>query len=856
MRYPSQARFLPKLLHRLGLHSLRSRYIAATTVGSITLLLAASSGWRYVETITANQLSNVSHRADASDAMSNTVLQTHSLETRFYRFISLPSEESRQQIQQGFRLHASAIENLRENPWIQQDPVLLELVTALQQDHLELSREVENLIEVRSDEKKWFPVMATMQETMLNQNLQFMSSLDLMTQEIGQHLDDPVQLENYKLLNEIRHYWQLMIGEFRLFIANNFGVFSSDPQRGMSTRKANIELYQARIKELLGQLSRHGENAPPDLVSQASLLEMRHWLVQWTRSYRQVVDTLNAGQWRHDLLLLQDRVEPVLNRIRQRTTGLQSGLSVASAKDITRLTQVARNFSDFVIYLAVSLVLAGLLGFFLLYRTILRPISDVAQALKDEASGRQKVNVPLSSATEIRNLTDAFAAMREQIRTREAHLDHMAHHDALTQLPNRMLFQFRLEHAISQAIRNKTRVGLMFLDLDRFKQINDSLGHDIGDQLLRYVAKRLTHCLRSSDTVARLGGDEFAIILENMSQQEQVAATARKILNEFKAPFNVGTGEIHSSTSIGIAFAPDDADTAEALTKQADIAMYHAKSIGRNTFKFYAPQMSSEVVQKVALESELRHAIENHELVMHYQPIVDLRSGRIISTEALLRWQHPERGLLGPDEFLPALIDSGLIKPVTQWVLIEAGKQYLAYQAAGQPAVRVCVNLCGFVFRNDSVLDIVVTALEHAQTDPRGLIVEVTEDTLLEDLYGAQQSLQALQQMGIRIALDDFGTGHSSLNHLRHSPIDIIKIDRDFIQTVPANSNDSDLVDAIIAMAHKLHIKVVAEGVENKQQLDFLHWHKCDAIQGFLFSPAVPAGQLLEMLNQDRRMLG
>jgi diguanylate cyclase len=847
---------LAYMLRSLGLHSLRSRYLMVSIVASLLLIIAAVGGWHYVEAVTANQLSNLQHRTDATDAMSNAATQTHLLEIQFYRFIILPSESGREEIQHTFQRHNAAINKLRNNAWIQQDSSLLELLMALQNDHVELAREIQNLLDVRSDEKKWFPAMASMQGKMLNYNMQFMLSLELMLHEIDDELATPGRLEIYKTLMETRHNWQLMIGEFRLFVANSFGVFSSNSQQGMRVRKNNIDLYYARLEQQFEKLSNHEHAGELDLVSHDSLQDMQQSFTSWHQDYERVVRSYRSDTWRQDLVLLREQVEPTLARIRQRTSSLQLELGVATAKDITRLTRLAHNFSDFVIYLVCGIIAAGMLGYVVFHRTILRPIADVAQALLDEAGGKQRVRVPLSSTDEFRNLTTAFASMREQIRMREAHLDHMAHYDSLTQLPNRVLFQFRLEHALAHALRNHTQVGLMFLDLDRFKQINDTLGHDIGDRLLQIIAVNLKACLRETDTIARLGGDEFAIIFENVTHADQMALTARKILKEFKQPFMLGDVKLHTTTSIGIAFGPKDANSVESLTKNADIAMYHAKSVGRNTFKFYASEMTSEVIHRVNLENQLRLAIDNKEFILYYQPIVELRTGRIISTEALLRWQHPERGLLAPSEFLPVLIDSGLIKPVTQWILIEAGKQYQSYKATGQTDIRIAVNMAGFAFRNDSILDLVLTAIEHTQMDPRGLIVEITEDTLLEELHNARNSLKELQSMGIRIALDDFGTGQSSLNHLRHSPIDIIKIDRDFINNIPSDSNDSDLVDAIIAMAHKLHISVVAEGVENKEQLDFLNWHKCDAIQGYYFSAPRPATELLAMLSEDRRMPG
>jgi diguanylate cyclase (GGDEF)-like protein len=428
----------------------------------------------------------------------------------------------------------------------------------------------------------------------------------------------------------------------------------------------------------------------------------------------------------------------------------------------------------------------------------------------------------------------------------------MAHHDALTQLPNRVLLRDRLELAISRAQRDKTCVGLIFLDLDRFKKINDSLGHEVGDQLLEQVAKRLLTCVRNTDTVSRLGGDEFAIVVDSVNV-DQIAQMARKILAAFEKPFRVGTHELFSTTSIGIAMGPSDDDDVEALIKDADIAMYHAKDLGRNTYKFYSGEMAAQVAEYMVMENQLRLAFEENQFFLVYQPIVELKTGKIIGTEALLRWQHPEKGVLGPDHYLDIIEDSGLIRPITQWVLIEASHQYNKFKKAGFADVHMSVNLSGVLLKGDSILDMVINAIEQTKIDPSGLIMEITEDTLLEDLQSSEKALVTLKEMGIRIALDDFGTGQSSLSHLRTNPIEIVKIDRSFIRDIPEDKNDMELVDAVIAMAHKLHMIVVAEGAETIEQVDFLRWHNCDAVQGYYFSKPCTGTEIMSVLAQDNQ---
>jgi diguanylate cyclase (GGDEF)-like protein len=583
---------------------------------------------------------------------------------------------------------------------------------------------------------------------------------------------------------------------------------------------------------------------------------LQQWYKSWNEAYTEVTATFQQDGWRNDLLILHKDVEPLLDKIEQRASSLQLELDVASAKDITHLTDVAKSLSDSVVFIAIGLSIIGGIGYIFFHRVILVPIASIARALKNEAFTQRtdKFDLQLSDAKEIRDLSNAFDEMREQIRTRQSHLDYLAHHDSLTDLPNRSLLRDRLSQAIIRARRDGKMVGLMFLDLDRFKQINDTLGHDVGDQLLRVVAGRITSCVRATDTVARLGGDEFGIVVESISHADQIAVMAGKLLNTFATPIHINSHELHTTTSIGIALGPNDDTEVDSLIKDADLAMYHAKDSGRNNFKFYSGEMAAQVEHHMVLESQLRQAMDKNEFVLHYQPIVSLHSGQIISTEALLRWQHPQRGLLSPAEFLPVLEDSGLIRPLTQWVVTQASHQYLRHNEAGFHQTRMAVNLSGLLLRNDAILEIVLTAIEATRIDPTGLLVEFTEDTLLEALQDSKKALAALHNMGIRIALDDFGTGQSSLSHLRNNPIDIVKIDRDFIHDIPGNKQDCELVDAIIAMAHKLHISVVAEGVETREQLEFLRWHKCDAIQGYYFSVPVDGDTLLEILTKNQDM--
>jgi diguanylate cyclase (GGDEF)-like protein/PAS domain S-box-containing protein len=438
----------------------------------------------------------------------------------------------------------------------------------------------------------------------------------------------------------------------------------------------------------------------------------------------------------------------------------------------------------------------------------------------------------------------------------EEALQFVAKHDALTKLSNRIMFQDRLELAVARAKRNGSRLAVMFIDMDRFKVINDTLGHEAGDTLLREVAKRLTGTLRTSDTVARLGGDEFVVLLEEVSKPVYVGGVAQKLIDSLGASFLISGQEYHITASIGISTYPDDSDDIQTLLKNADIAMYRAKEQGRNAFQFYSAQMNVHSIERLALESSLRRALERNELVLHYQPRIEIRGGRITGVEALARWQHPEMGLVPPGKFIPLAEETGLIVPIGEWALAAACAQHRAWERDGLGHLRVAVNLSPRQFQQGDLLKSVARVLAQTGCNPKSLEFEITEGVVMRNPESAVTLLQQLKDMGIHISIDDFGTGYSSLAYLKRFPIDSLKIDRSFVMDVPEDSDDVAINVAVIAMAHSLGLKVVAEGVETQEQLDFLRKEGCDEMQGYFFSKPLPVEQVTALLLKGRKSPG
>jgi diguanylate cyclase (GGDEF)-like protein len=434
-------------------------------------------------------------------------------------------------------------------------------------------------------------------------------------------------------------------------------------------------------------------------------------------------------------------------------------------------------------------------------------------------------------------------------------MTHLAQHDALTDLPNRMMLYDRLTQAISLAQRNHHQLAVLFLDLDGFKNINDSLGHSIGDKLLQSVSARLLACVRKSDTVSRQGGDEFVVLLPEVTHAADAAISAGKIITELKNVHIIVEHRLYVTVSIGISTYPDHGENGETLIKNADTAMYHAKQCGRNNHQFFKPDMSLRAVERQSLEGQLRYALERQELLLHYQPKVNLKTGAITGVEALVRWQHPERGLLIPSQFLTIAEDTGIIVAIGQWVLREACRQTREWLDAGLPAVPVAVNISFLEFRSRHFLEHVQVALKDTCLEPRYLDLELTETVLMQHAESTIYLLGQLKHIGLRLAVDDFGTGYSSLSYLTRFPIDSLKLDQSFVHNIIAKSNDEIVIRAVIGMAKSLKQIIVAEGVETMEQLAFLQAHGCDEGQGYYFSRPTSPQQFAGLLEMPRQQL-
>jgi diguanylate cyclase (GGDEF)-like protein/PAS domain S-box-containing protein len=426
----------------------------------------------------------------------------------------------------------------------------------------------------------------------------------------------------------------------------------------------------------------------------------------------------------------------------------------------------------------------------------------------------------------------------------ERHILYLANHDALTGLPNRNLLNDRMEHAIQQAKWLDTQIAVLFMDLNRFKIINDSLGHDKGDVLLRAVSERLKTAVRDVDTVARLGGDEFVVMLENITDTDYVLQVAKELLRVVCQPVNLDGNIVSVSTSIGASLYPSDGESASTLLKNADLAMYAAKDFGLGQFRLYSPDMNLKAVTRLMRENNLRHALAQSQLTLHYQPRIDITLNEIVGVEALVRWDHPEKGLIYPANFIELAEETGMIDEIGEWVLMEACQQLKVWRDNGLRPIKMSVNVSAVQLKSDRICETVVRALELSDVDPAYLDLEITESSLMENLDTANSTLQRFRAVGVSLSIDDFGTGYSSLNYLKRLPINTLKIDKSFVRDVADNQDDAAIISATIAMAHNMHLRVVAEGVTSFEQMEFLRSCRCDEVQGYLICQPLPPDEM------------
>ncbi len=845
---PVEKGWVQRLLPGLG--SIKGRYLY--TAGLMVLLLgfAALVGRQYVSATAESAVEKIRSRSQLSGNLQDVMRQLDGTQKRLERFVLDPQEEGRDRLERAVALLGVALMRLDDSRWQMAQRTTATLLGMLHSDYQRLKQAIEELIRIRLDVNQWFPVSVILETELMPRNTGFSVAMESLIRELESGADDVRGDDLYLMAVKLRHYWNRMTSEFRLYIANRLGVFSVDALEGMAGRAANIRTYSNSVAELLQRMQSGLDDRDGDAMFGDVVVQLRDHYEGWLVGYEKVVRGVHQEGWRRDIAQLTRKIDPLMDSLQQRMATLKLELDTESAQDITLLTRTAQRLSD--VFLLATLVgaLLILFGYLLFVRGLLNPVAQLTRALKAEALGQHHGSLPAADAEETRDLLQAFQWMRRQVRERQSHLDHLAHHDALTGLPNRLLFRDRLEHALRISKRGDTQVAVLFLDLDRFKEVNDSLGHLVGDLLLMEVADRLRRTLRGADTVARISGDEFAVLMESIDNRDEVTVVVEKVLESLSQAYRLDGQDVETSASVGIAMGPVDAGEVEALLRAADAAMYEAKRRGRNGFRFFSSDITERAMAFLRLEQELRQALERDAFPLRFQPILSADGAGVFACEVLLRWSTPERGEVPPERFLSVLEETGLIEPVTERLLAGVSDLQRTIRQDGLQLPAISFNLSGRLVESGHFIDNLLGHLRRGALQADQILVEVSEKVLARGQQSAEEQLQRLREQGIRIVLDDFGKGNSSLTRLRSFPFDMLKIDAAVLQEVPGDPQQEAMIKGIIKLAHCFATSVTAEGVERPEQVDFLRRNGCDFVQGYHFSPPLNADDLLDYLRR------
>jgi diguanylate cyclase (GGDEF)-like protein len=821
-----------------NLRSLRTRYLLLIAVLAIVTFLGGVLGQRNLtqsSSESAAQLQARNHVLEYSRGMRVGLFESYKSLNAL--LLDPTRKEHRPRIYEFLNLAILDSESLLTDPWIAQHGQRA-TVQHLKDASIALGIDINKLIETRLDPTRQYPSLEVGNTQMQPNRDLFNNTIALAVGESGQPPEGGVDMTVLHHLLQVRHLWTQMLSNFRLYLANRVGSFN---ESALPAQENAVDTMYQVLVQRLQELSDLDAQGKLGFQTSAAVDDMTHALAGWYGGFVKVKEIHHSDNWRADIKFIKTHIEPNLNRIGSLLNKLEQSIADASGNDQANLTHaiaVQTHMAWIIGGLGLLLVVAIVLSLNLL---VFRPIQLVSEGLKAEAFGREGTPLPQARSQETQDLIDAFSEMRKQVHQRQADLQHQATHDSLTDLPNRTLLQDRMEQAIHLALRQQSRFAFLMMDLDRFKDINDTLGHHVGDLLLTEIGQRLRHTLREADTIARLGGDEFAILLLD-SDQHSAEQVAQKIIAALVQPFEIDELHLYVGGSIGIACFPEQGTDVATLIQRADVAMYVAKSDHRN-YALYSPQQDNYSIGRLALMADLRQALQHDALSLHYQPKLNLDNGEVIGVEALLRWDHPEYGVIPPEQVVQLAEHTGLIGPLTYWVLERAVTTAAAWRAKGR-ALNMAVNLSVHNLRDQQFQTRVAECLAAHQLPPQALTLEITEHAMMANPMEATQILHALDAMGVQLAVDDYGTGFSSLAYLKQLPVDELKIDKSFVMRMHENPNDEIIVRSTVDLAHNLGLRVVAEGVEDAATWNSLREFGCDYAQGYHMSRPLPLGEL------------
>jgi diguanylate cyclase (GGDEF)-like protein len=831
------------------LNSLRGRFSVFAIIMAILVIVVAAIGHMNASFISAESAANLGSRHQMQQYGHNIRVSLFDGYKNLNAFLLDPTRgEFKDKTHNAIQTTIRYSEELHDNPWIKIHN-RQNIVEKLHKDLSNLNQDIEELIQTRIEPTLQYPSLALSNRILRPSRINVNNALAVMLNEMKEDGTANKDSEVYRVVLETRHLWGQMLSNFRLYLANRVGSFN---EASLPVQETAVDTMHAQLSEQLQLLMTFIDQNRLGFQSSIAFEDLQTNLNNWHNGFTRVKEIHHSENWRADTAFIKDRIEPRLEGISRLLELLDKEIETSATLDLQALTNVTTLQTNILFIIAGFGLVFLAMAVVSMQRLIFKPIETVAKALKAEAFGKEGIVLPTVRSKETQNLIDAFAEMRKQVHMRQAELEHQALHDGLTNLPNRTLLHDRVEHAIHLARREHKHFALLMMDLDRFKEVNDTLGHHVGDNLLVEVGKRLFKILREIDTVARLGGDEFAILLPS-TEIDQARATAKKILSALEEVFAIDELNLYVNASVGIADYPEHGTDVATLLQRADVAMYVAKH-NKLGVAVYDKKDDEYSVGRLSLMSDLRQAIEQNALTLHFQPKFDMYNGTVIGAEALLRWDHPTYGSIPPDQIVTLSEQTGLIDSLSYWVLTHAMKQCSAWRSRGLD-FSIAVNLSVYNLKDAGLADYIKAKLAEHNMPHDALMLEITESAMMANPMQSMETLSKLDAMGVQLAIDDFGTGFSSLAYLKQLPVDELKIDKSFVMDLVTDENDEMIVRSTIELAHNMGLNVVAEGVECAETYRMLQELGCDLAQGYFLSPPLKISHMDKWLRQDADIL-
>jgi diguanylate cyclase len=831
----------------MRLDSMRARYALGATVLTILFISSVWVTHLFITDAVTNTASNSYQRDQMLDTHREVRRNLLQVEYSLQSFLVSSDESEAQRALSELDAAMHRVQEIDSNRWITLNNLdeKLKLLTA----DLQLFREyVLQLIDVRQNVEKLFPAFVPINKVMLPQSVHFNTQLDLVIDDLSPRLDQPQILKGYHQFLDIKDTWNDLIGAFRMYVASR-ALSLHQPLDGKIPYDADITQHYKTLIHQLNLITQLQQREDLGLQAGPAIHEMTLLARNWYQTYLQTRAIYSSRDWRMDESLMNQKVQPLSQDVWTLLDQIERILADSSQADVMQMAGVASQVNYMLWIRMLLAVLFVIIAFLAFEYWILRPVSRIANALKLEAEGNEAPALPRANTREARELIEAFDHMREQVRLRQLELEHLALHDNLTGLPNRLLLRRNLIRELARAEREKGCFALLMIDLNKFKEINDTLGHHMGDRVLREIAPRFMAELSKKDVLARLGGDEFAVLLPN-SNADRANDVVNRLSRSLEVDFNLDGQRLRVGSSIGVALYPQHGNNEQALLQRADVAMYLAKHKNLG-YVFYSEDQEEHSVWQLSFKHELQQAIERNLLELHYQPKVDLKTGKTIALEALLRWTHPQQGKVPADEIHLLAEKTGLIRPLAQWVIKTAIHQ-IADLMNASVNMAISVNLSVWNLKDPHLCEFVTASLRECNVPASRLYFETTEHAIMSDTERALETMTQLSNLGVKLSIDDFGMGFSSLKYLRKLPVCELKIDKSFIMDMIIDESDAIVVRSTIDLAHNLGLQVVAEGVENQEIHDMLQVLGCDTAQGYHIAYPMPAQRLIAWLQDSR----